>query len=69
MERVRGAEHPDTLIDRGNLAHMTGLARDPAGAREQYAALIPVLERVLGAHHPHTMAARASYANWTSADR
>ena len=37
-----GAEHPDTLTARGNLAHYTGNAGDAAAARDQYAALLPV---------------------------
>ena len=36
----------------GNLARWTGEAGDPGGARDQYAALLPVIERVLGPEHP-----------------
>ena len=50
-----GAEHPSTLTARSNLARWTGEAGDPAGARDQYAALLPVRERVLGAEHPDTL--------------
>ena len=57
-----GAEHPDTLTARGNLARWTGQAGDPAGARDQYAALLPVRERVSGAEHPDTLIARANLA-------
>ena len=45
-ERVLGAEHPDTLTARADLARWTGEAGDAAGARDQYAALVPVRERV-----------------------
>jgi hypothetical protein len=64
-ERVSGAEHPDTLADRANLAYWTGEAGDPAAARDQYAALVPVRERVSGAEHPETLTARANLAHWT----
>jgi hypothetical protein len=62
---VSGAEHPDTLTVRGNLAAWTGRAGDAAGAGDQLAELLPVRERVLGAEHPDTVATRASVARWT----
>ena len=49
------AEHPDTLTARDSLARWTGNAGDAAGARDQYAALLPVRERVSGAEHPDTL--------------
>ncbi|MFD0476507.1 tetratricopeptide repeat protein [Nonomuraea thailandensis] len=64
-EHVLGAEHPETLITRGNLAHWTGQAGDAAAARDQYAALLPTRERVLGAEHPETLTARGNLARWT----
>ncbi|YCK38331.1 tetratricopeptide repeat protein [Actinomadura sp. ATCC 39365] len=60
-----GAEHPDTLIARHNLAWWTGEAGDAVTARDQYTALLPVLERVLGAEHPETLAARNNLAVFT----
>ena len=48
-----------------NLAHWTGEAGDAAGARDQFAALLPVSERVLGPEHPDTLAARGELARWT----
>ncbi len=57
-------EHPDTLIARANLAFFTGQAGDPAAARDQYAALLPVMEEVLGAEHPDTLTARANLASF-----
>ena len=60
-----GAEHPGTLTVRANLAHWTGNAGDAAGARDQFATLLPVRERVLGAEHPHTLTDRANLAFWT----
>ena len=47
-----GPEHPDTLATRHNLAVWTGEAGDAAGARDQFAALLPIHERVLGPEHP-----------------
>jgi len=64
-EETRGAEHPDTLTARANLAAWTGQAGDAARARDQYAALLPVRERVSGAEHPDTLTARANLAYWT----
>ena len=64
-ERVSGAEHLDTLTARANLARWTGREGDPAGARDQYTALLPVFEKVLGAEHHSTLTARADLAYWT----
>jgi hypothetical protein len=60
-----GPEHRDTLAARYYLAYWTGEAGDAAGARGQFAALLPIRERVLGAEHPDTLATRASLARWT----
>jgi hypothetical protein len=35
------------------------------GARDQYAALLPVREQVSGAEHPGTLTARGNLARWT----
>jgi hypothetical protein len=61
---VLGPEHPSTLTDRVNLAYWTGEAGDAAGARDQYAALLPIRERVLGPEHPDTLNARNNLARW-----
>ena len=42
----------------------TGEAGDAAGTRDQYAALLPIMERVLGPGYPETLAARDSLAYW-----
>jgi len=42
FERALGAEHPGTLTARANLAYCTGAAGDAAGARGQFASLLPV---------------------------
>ena len=65
IEQVLGAEHPDTLITRGNLARWTGEAGDPAAARDQFAALVPVRERVSGHKHSRTLTDRADLAYWS----
>ena len=64
-EPVLGAEHPDTLDTRANLARWTGEAGDAAAARDQFAALLPIRERVLGAEHPDTLTTRRNLAYWT----
>ena len=60
-----GPEHPDTLAARHDLARWTGEAGDAAGARDQFAALLPIRERVLGPEHPDTLATRHDLARWT----
>ena len=60
-----GAEHPDTLTARHELAFWTGMAGDAAAARDQLAALLPVREQVSGPEHPGTLTARGNLARWT----
>ena len=60
-----GPEHPGALAARSELAYSTGQAGDAAGARDQFAALLPIAERTLGPEHPDTLATRASLAYWT----
>ena len=57
-----GPEHPDTLAARSQLAMWTGQAGDAAGARDQYAALLPTYGRVRGAEYPGTLTIRHSLA-------
>ncbi len=64
-----GPEHWETLTARASLAYFTGLAGDAAGARDQYAALLPIRERVLGAEHQDTLGTRGSLPRWTSQER
>jgi Tetratricopeptide repeat len=64
-DKAYGPEHPDTLAARRNLAAWTGQAGDAAGARDQFAVLLPIHERVLGPEHPETLTARASLADFT----
>jgi len=60
-----GVEHPDTLSARANLARWTGEAGDAVGARDQYAALLPVRKRVSGPEHPSTLTTQHNLARWT----
>ena len=60
-----GPEHPSTLNARNDLALWTGQAGDAAGARDQFAALLPVQERVQGPEHPDTLTARHNLALWS----
>ena len=63
-----GSSAPSTRAPwtaRANLAYWTGVAGDAAGARDQYAALLPIRERVSGPEHPGTLTARANLAYWT----
>jgi Tetratricopeptide repeat len=62
---AHGPEHPDTLGARHELGRWTGAAGDAAGARDQLAALLPVMERVEGPEHPHTLWVRGNLARWT----
>jgi len=62
---TQGAEHLDTLTARAELARWTGQAGDAAAARDQFAALLPVMERVLGTDDPDTIIVRADLARWT----
>jgi hypothetical protein len=60
-----GPEHPGTLATRHNLAYWTGWAGDAGGARDQFAALLPVSERVHGPEHRETLVTRNQLAIWT----
>jgi hypothetical protein len=64
-DEAYGPEHPDTLGARAEMARWAGYAGDAAGARDQYAALLPIVERVLGPEHPDTLVARSNLADWT----
>jgi Domain of unknown function (DUF4062)/Tetratricopeptide repeat len=64
-DEVYGPEHPETLAARRDLAGWTGRAGDAAGARDQFAALLPIIERVLRPEHPDTLVTRHELAVWT----
>ena len=60
-----GPEHPGFLAAQSELAYSAGQAGDPAAARDQFAALLPVAERVLGPEHPDVLINRHNLANFT----
>ena len=63
---VTAADH--AVAAHGNVtatAWRTGMTGDAAGARDQFAALLPVRERVSGPEHPGTLTARSNLARWT----
>jgi hypothetical protein len=60
-----GAEHPETLATRADLADWCGEVGDAAGARDQCAALVPIRRRVDGPDHPDTLTDRTNLAYWT----
>ena len=62
--RVLGADHPDTLATRGNLARWRGEAGDPGGAVAAFEELLADRLRVLGADHPYTLTTRGNLARW-----
>ncbi|MGH8585986.1 MAG: tetratricopeptide repeat protein, partial [Gammaproteobacteria bacterium] len=63
--RVLGADHPETLITRGNIATWTGQAGEAREALRLFRELLPDQMRVLGADHLGTLATRSNIANWT----
>ncbi|MFI6743794.1 FxSxx-COOH system tetratricopeptide repeat protein [Nonomuraea sp. NPDC050451] len=61
-ERVLGADHPDTLTSRNNLAAVHYAAGDLGRAIPVYEATLADRERVLGADHPDTLSSRNNLA-------
>lgn len=59
-ERVLGADHPDALASRNNLAGAVESAGRLGEAIPLYERALAERERVLGADHPDTVATRAS---------
>ncbi|MBE1584427.1 tetratricopeptide repeat protein [Nonomuraea angiospora] len=62
-ERVLGADHPETLLSRNNLAAAYDSAGDLRRAIPLYEATIADRERVLGADHPFTLISRNNLAS------
>jgi len=60
--RVLGADHPDTLASRGNLACAYQVAGDLGQAIPLFKQVLEDLLRVLGADHPSTLASRNNLA-------
>ncbi|MDT0327008.1 tetratricopeptide repeat protein [Nocardiopsis lambiniae] len=63
-ERNLGADHPNTLTTRNNLANWRGEGGDVAGAVAEFEAVLDAHVRVLGADHPDTLATRSNLASW-----
>ncbi|WP_440106500.1 tetratricopeptide repeat protein [Streptosporangium sp. H16] len=61
-ERLLGADHPDTLLSRNNLANAYMAAGRVAEAITVHEATLADCERVLGADHPGTRTVRDNYA-------
>ncbi|MEV6821737.1 tetratricopeptide repeat protein [Nocardiopsis dassonvillei] len=59
-----GADHPDTLDTRNNLASWRGEGGDVAGAVAESEVLLEDRVRVLGADHPDTLVTRSNLAGW-----
>jgi hypothetical protein len=57
-ERVLGADHPDTLRTRNNIAGWYGDCGDAREALRLFSELLPDQERVLGADHPGSLRIR-----------
>ncbi|MFC4016025.1 tetratricopeptide repeat protein [Nonomuraea purpurea] len=70
LERVLGADHPDTLNSRNNLAYAYQTAGDLSRAILLHEATLADSERVLGTHHPDTLNSRnnLAYAYQTAGD-
>jgi hypothetical protein len=60
---VLGADHPDTLAARHQLARWHGEAGDPAGAAAAFEQLLTDRLRVLGPDHPDTLTTRHNLAS------
>ncbi len=60
--RVLGADHPDALTTRNNIAGWTGEVGDSRAALELFEGLLPDQVRVLGADHPDTLRTRNTIA-------
>ncbi|MGK2348061.1 tetratricopeptide repeat protein [Actinomyces sp. W5033] len=61
--RLLGADHPDTLATRGNLASAALAAGDPGRAAGMFSELLKDQLRLLGPEHPDTLATRGNLAS------
>jgi tetratricopeptide (TPR) repeat protein len=62
-ERVLGADHPETLVARANLAYLYALQDQPARALELHERNLTDYQRVHGLDHPHVLNACANLAS------
>ena len=58
-----GANHPDTLTSRSNLADLLRELRRPEEAEAEYRAVLEARARVLGSDHPDTLTSRSNLAD------
>jgi tetratricopeptide (TPR) repeat protein len=65
QNRLLGADHPETLGTRLNIALVTGLMGREEEALSLLWKLLPIAERVLGPDHPDTLGIRGNIAIWT----
>ena len=63
--RMQGADHPDTLRTRGDIASWTGQCGHSEEALRLFRELLPDEERVLGRDHPEPLSTRNGVAFWT----
>jgi tetratricopeptide (TPR) repeat protein len=61
--RVLGANHPETLVARANLAYVYALQDEPRRAIDLHELNLAEFERIHGPDHPHTLNARANLAS------
>ena len=64
LVRVLGADHPDALTTRSNVAGWRGESGDVAGALAALEELVIDQARVLGVDHPDALATRDNLASW-----
>ena len=63
QQRILGADHPNTLRTRGNLASLLGEAGQVEEASAQFRELLDAQQRILGADHPNTLGTRGNLAS------
>lgn len=64
FEEALGAQHPETLNTRVNLAQFTSHTGNPMVAHEQLIPLLPALDEILGTHHTLTLTARLNCVHY-----
>ena len=66
---ILSSDRPEDLRARAKLAEYTGKAGNPAGARDQYATLLPIVQRVYGPEDKETLDAWGNLYHWKSRTR
>jgi 4-diphosphocytidyl-2C-methyl-D-erythritol kinase len=59
---VLGADHPETLGSRSNLANVLGVLGRLEEAESEHRAVLETMVRKLGADHPSTLRSRSNLA-------